>query len=127
VPVDRRLAEINHRYGPDHLVSWSIHRATPMILRAVDQVHSRAARTTCPHHLVQAARQAPAGGAHHRGGVGVPLLSAESECLRHRSDSRSVGEGEAEDHFVSAGLDVTCDQAGNLVGLADGEPGDLLG
>ena len=45
VPVERRLAEIHHRYGPGHLVSRSIHRATPMILRAVEQVHRRAART----------------------------------------------------------------------------------
>ena len=37
VPVDRRLAEIHDRYGPGHLVSQSIHRATPMILRAVEQ------------------------------------------------------------------------------------------
>ena len=44
VPVERRLAEI-HRYGPGHLVSRSIQRATPMILRAVEQVHGRAART----------------------------------------------------------------------------------
>ena len=33
VPVDRRLAEIHDRYGPGHLVSRSIQRATPMILR----------------------------------------------------------------------------------------------
>jgi hypothetical protein len=45
VPVERRLAEIHHRYGPGHLVSRSILRATPMILRAVEQVHYRAART----------------------------------------------------------------------------------
>ena len=45
VPVERRLAEIHHRYGPGHLVSRSIQRATPMILRAVEQVHRRAART----------------------------------------------------------------------------------
>ncbi|MGH3190421.1 MAG: phosphohydrolase [Streptosporangiaceae bacterium] len=45
VPVERRLAEIHHRYGPGHLVSRSIQRATPMILRAVEQVHQRAART----------------------------------------------------------------------------------
>jgi hypothetical protein len=32
VPVDRRLAEIHDRYGPGHLVSRSIQRATPMIL-----------------------------------------------------------------------------------------------
>src|SRR6266851_8262471 len=44
VPVDRRLAEIHDRYGPGHLVSRSIQRATPMILRAVEQVHERAAR-----------------------------------------------------------------------------------
>jgi putative nucleotidyltransferase with HDIG domain len=42
VPVDRRLAEIHDRYGPGHLVSRSIQRATPMILRAVEQVHDRA-------------------------------------------------------------------------------------
>ena len=38
VPVERRLAEIYDRYGPEHLVSRSMHRATPMILRAVEQV-----------------------------------------------------------------------------------------
>jgi hypothetical protein len=43
VPVARRLAEIHDRYGPGHLVSRSIRRATPMILRAVEQVHDRAA------------------------------------------------------------------------------------
>ena len=41
VPVERRLAEIHHRYGPGHVVSRSIQRATPMILHAVEQVHSR--------------------------------------------------------------------------------------
>jgi len=45
VPVERRLAEIHHRYGPGHLVSRSIQRATPMILRAVEQVQERAARS----------------------------------------------------------------------------------
>jgi putative nucleotidyltransferase with HDIG domain len=46
VPVERRLAEIHRRYGPRHLVSRSIQRATPMILGAVEQVHHhRAART----------------------------------------------------------------------------------
>jgi putative nucleotidyltransferase with HDIG domain len=42
VPVERRLAQIHDRYGPGHLVSRSIQRATPMILRAVEQVHGRA-------------------------------------------------------------------------------------
>ena len=46
VPVDKRLAEIHDRYGLGHLVSRSIQRATPMILRAVEQVHQRAAQTT---------------------------------------------------------------------------------
>jgi putative nucleotidyltransferase with HDIG domain len=45
VPVDTRLAEIHDRYGPGHLVSRSIQRATPMILRAIEQVHHRAAQT----------------------------------------------------------------------------------
>jgi hypothetical protein len=45
VPIDRRLAEIHDRYGPGHLVSRSIQRATPMILRAVEQVQDIAART----------------------------------------------------------------------------------
>ena len=44
MPVDRRLAEIHDRYGSGHLVSRSIQRATPMILRAVEQVHHRAAQ-----------------------------------------------------------------------------------
>jgi hypothetical protein len=46
VLVERRLAEIHDRYGPRHLVSRSIQRATPMILCAVEQVHHRAAQTT---------------------------------------------------------------------------------
>ena len=46
VPAERRLAEIQDRYGPGHLVSRSIQHATPMILRAVEQVQDRAAR---PH------------------------------------------------------------------------------
>ena len=41
VPVDRRLAEIHHCYGPGHLVSRSIQRATPMILHDVEQVSGR--------------------------------------------------------------------------------------
>jgi predicted hydrolase (HD superfamily) len=45
VPVERRLAEIHNRYGPGNLVSRSIQRATPMILRAVEQVQDRTART----------------------------------------------------------------------------------
>ena len=46
VPVGQRLAEIQDRYGPGHLVSRSIQRATPMILRAVEQVDQRAAQPT---------------------------------------------------------------------------------
>ena len=45
MPVEKRLAEIHQRYGPGHLVSWAIQRATPMILRAVGQVQDRAARS----------------------------------------------------------------------------------
>ena len=45
VPAEQRLAEIQDRYGPGHLVSRSIQRATPMILRAVKQVQNRAAHT----------------------------------------------------------------------------------
>jgi hypothetical protein len=45
VPVEQRLAEIHDRYGPGHLVSRSIQRATPMILSAIQQVQDRAART----------------------------------------------------------------------------------
>src|SRR6266516_3223577 len=41
---ERGLAEICDRYGPGHLVSRSIQRATPMILLAVEQVHDRATR-----------------------------------------------------------------------------------
>jgi hypothetical protein len=44
--VDRRLAEIHHRYGSGHLVSRSIRRATPMILQAVGEVHARTASTS---------------------------------------------------------------------------------
>jgi putative nucleotidyltransferase with HDIG domain len=45
VPAEQRLAEIQDRYGPGHLVSRSIQRAAPMILCAVEQVHHRAAQT----------------------------------------------------------------------------------
>jgi hypothetical protein len=44
VQVHNRLAEIHDRYGPDHLVSRSMRRATPFILEAVGQVRARAAR-----------------------------------------------------------------------------------
>ncbi len=47
VLAERRLAEIHHRYGTGHLVSRSIQRATPMILRAVEQVNRRATQTAC--------------------------------------------------------------------------------
>ncbi len=46
VPAEERLAEIQNRYGPGHLVSRSIQRATPMILRAVERVHHRCPVTT---------------------------------------------------------------------------------
>lgn len=46
VPTEQRLTEIQQRYGPGHLVTRSIQRATPMILRAVEQVQDRAARST---------------------------------------------------------------------------------
>src|SRR5689334_22470016 len=46
VPAERRLAEIRDRYGPGHLVSRSIQRATPTILHAVEQTQARSARTT---------------------------------------------------------------------------------
>jgi hypothetical protein len=45
VLVEQRLAEIHDRYGPGHLASRFIQRATPMILRAVEQVYQRAAQT----------------------------------------------------------------------------------
>jgi hypothetical protein len=44
VPVERRLAEIHQRFGPGHLVSRSIQRATPLILRVVQEVQDGAAR-----------------------------------------------------------------------------------
>ncbi len=46
VHVNHRLAEIHNRYGTGHLVSRSISRATPLILEAVGQVTTRAARTS---------------------------------------------------------------------------------
>jgi hypothetical protein len=45
VTAEQRLAEIQQRYGPGHLASQSMQRATPMILRAVEQVQDRAARS----------------------------------------------------------------------------------
>jgi hypothetical protein len=46
VSAERRLAEIRDRYGPGHLVSRSIQRATPIILHAVEQIQDRAAQIT---------------------------------------------------------------------------------
>ncbi len=40
VQVTHRLAEIHDRYGPGHLVSRFISRATPLILEAVGHVHA---------------------------------------------------------------------------------------
>jgi hypothetical protein len=55
VLVEQRLAEILDRYGSGHLVSQSIQRATPMILRAVgrfvkepSRLHSSADRRSSP-------------------------------------------------------------------------------
>jgi hypothetical protein len=45
VHVDWRLAEIHPRYGSGHLVGRSIHRATPMILDAIDEVHAKSSQT----------------------------------------------------------------------------------
>jgi putative nucleotidyltransferase with HDIG domain len=44
VQVHHRLAEIYDRYGPDHLVSRTMRRATPLILEAVCQINARAGR-----------------------------------------------------------------------------------
>ncbi|MER7213327.1 hypothetical protein ABT340_40205 [Streptosporangium sp. NPDC000239] len=40
VDVETRLAEIHSRYGPEHLVSQSITKATPCIVAAVHAVHA---------------------------------------------------------------------------------------
>jgi hypothetical protein len=40
VPLDSRLAEIHSRYGPGHLVSRAIRRATPQLTRAVCLVNA---------------------------------------------------------------------------------------
>jgi hypothetical protein len=52
VPVEQRLAEIQDRYGPGHLVSRSIQRATPMILCAVEQVHQCPVTTKIPRPML---------------------------------------------------------------------------
>jgi HD superfamily phosphodiesterase len=39
---ERHLADVLRRYGSEHLVSRSIHRAAPMILRAVGDVEAAA-------------------------------------------------------------------------------------
>ena len=56
--VDRRLAEIHHRYGSGHLVSRSIRRATPMILQAVGKVtRERPALRWAPCHRPNTAQR----------------------------------------------------------------------
>ena len=45
VQVTDRLAEIHDRYGPGHLVSRSIRRATPLILQAVSHIEAPGKQT----------------------------------------------------------------------------------
>lgn len=42
-PVEQRLAEIQARYGHGHLVSWSISKAAPQLIAAVQRVEERKA------------------------------------------------------------------------------------
>jgi putative nucleotidyltransferase with HDIG domain len=59
VTVDSRLAEIHHRYGPDHLVSRSIRRAAPLILGAVHEVRNRATSRRLSHGVYHRAMSQP--------------------------------------------------------------------
>jgi HD domain len=47
VHVADRLGEIDRRYGPAHVVSRSIRRATPMIVDAVTLTRARTAQDSC--------------------------------------------------------------------------------
>jgi hypothetical protein len=47
LPIERRLAEIRARYGPDHLVSRTIGRSEPQLTRAVTRVTGRLAASSC--------------------------------------------------------------------------------
>jgi hypothetical protein len=38
MPVERRLAEIGHRYGPDHVVSRALARSAPDLAAAADRI-----------------------------------------------------------------------------------------
>jgi hypothetical protein len=58
---------------------------------------------------------------------GPVLPRTQPECVGDGGDSGLVGERETEDHLVCAGLNMACDQVRNLMRLADGESGDLLG
>src|SRR6266571_851990 len=46
LPIERRLAEIRARYGPDHLVSCTIGRSEPQLTRAVTRVTGRLAASS---------------------------------------------------------------------------------
>jgi HD domain len=46
LPIERRLAEIRSRYGPDHLVSRTIGRSEPQLTRAVTHVAGRLAASS---------------------------------------------------------------------------------
>jgi hypothetical protein len=46
LPIERRLAEIRARYGPDHLVSRTIGRSEPQLTRAVTRVTGRLAASS---------------------------------------------------------------------------------
>jgi len=44
VDVRARLADIQHRYGPDHIVSRSVLRASPSLLASVQAIQARLTR-----------------------------------------------------------------------------------
>jgi hypothetical protein len=89
VPVEMRLAEIHRRYGSGHLVSRSIHRATPTILRAVDQVSRQLAREDLVHDLGAGGDDRPQLAAvHHLRGAGAGMPDEARDFLHRDAGAR---------------------------------------
>jgi hypothetical protein len=60
ITVERRLAEIRHRYGPDHVVSRALARSAPELAASVARVARRLA--DCPAAPAAAGRKSRYGG-----------------------------------------------------------------
>jgi hypothetical protein len=52
MPLERRLAEIRERYGPDHVVTRSLARSAPDLAASVARVTRKLAQSSSPCRAV---------------------------------------------------------------------------